>query len=508
MTALIVGGIGYGLWYLANKTQIGKNLAEKAQSGDNKTDNPATDLSNTDPEAIKVGVVTWGGYVGGQYFNEGFAPNPESRYQKECGFKVDFKVLDDFVASREAFKADKVNLLWATVDALPTELAGLKEFEPQIVFQSDWSRGGDAIVVSRGINKVSDLKGKKVAVALMTPSHSFLLWLLEASGMTPKDIQIVEAPSAIDAASYFKAQKVDAAVVWSPDDDDCVKSVPGAKILKSTKAASYIISDVFIAKKSYIDANKDKLKCLVEGWLKGAAEINTSEESKRKAAKILSAGLNQPEDYCYNAINNVRLCTYGDNANFFNIKGDYSGVKGEDIYSRMTQVYGSLGYAEPAKVPNWRLAANPSIIRSITTLTGSEHAAENTAQFTPATPEMKTEEAFSTKNITINYETASSSLSENAKRIIDLEFTPIAKAFGNSRVRIEGNTDNVGDPAKNKTLSLKRAESVKTYLVQTYKMDPDRFVVVGNGADKPTADNSTPEGKAQNRRTDFSLLNQ
>ena len=506
MTALIVGGIGYALWYFANKTQIGKSLADKASETQNNADNPNAQLGNSDPDAIKVGVVTWGGYAGGEYFNEGFAPNPNSRYQKECGFKVDFKVLDDFVASREAFKADQVNLLWATVDALPTEMEGLKAFEPQIVFQSDWSRGGDAIVVSRGINKVSDLKGKKVAVALMTPSHSFLLWLLEASGMQPTDIQIVEAPSAIDAASYFKAQKVDAAVVWSPDDDDCIKSVPGSKILKNTKAASHIISDVFIAKKSYIDANKDKLKCLVEGWMRGAAEINTSEESKRKAAKILSEGLNQPEDYCYNAINNVRLCTYGDNANFFNLKGDYSGVKGEDIYSRMTEVYGKLGYAQ--NVPNWRLAANPAIVRSITTLTGKEHEAEGAAQFAPATAEMKTEEAFSTKNITINYETASATLSENAKRIIDLEFTPIVKAFGNARVRIEGNTDNVGDPAKNKALSLKRAEAVKGYLVQTYKLDPDRFIVIGNGADKPTADNSTEDGRAKNRRTDFSLLNE
>ncbi len=507
LTALIVGGIGYGLWYAANKTKIGKDIVDKAQQQNTDTPTDATDVK-TDPDAVNIGVVTWGGYVGGQYFNEGFSPNPESRYQKECNMKVDFKVLDDFNVSREAFKADKVNLLWTTVDALPTEMEGLKAFEPQIVFQADWSRGGDALVVSRGINKVADLKGKKVAVAFMTPSHSFLLWLLEASGMSAKDIEVVEAPSAIDAASFFKANKVDAAVVWSPDDEDCVKSVPGAKILKNTKSASHIISDVFIAKKAYIDANKDKLKCLVDGWMRGAAEINTSEESKRKAAKILSVGLNQPEDYCYNAINNVRLCTYGDNANFFNIKGDYTGVKGEDIYSRMTQVYGSLGYANPANVPNWRLVANPSIIRSITNLTGSEHAAEGTAQFTPAQEAQKTEEAFTTKNITINYETASSTLSENAKRIIDLEFTPIAKAFGNARVRIEGNTDNVGDPAKNKTLSLKRAEAVKAYLVSTYKMDPDRFVVVGNGADKPVADNNTAEGKAQNRRTDFSLLNQ
>lgn len=516
ITALIVGSIGYGLYYLANKTEFGKQMIQKAEQGNansnssgdsGQTTSNTNTTANTDPDAIKVGVVTWGGYAGGQYFNEGFAASESSRFFKDYNIKVDFKVLDDFNASREAFKADQVNLLWATIDALPTEIANLKEFNPQVLFQADWSRGGDAIVVQRGINKVADLKGKKVAVALMTPSHSFLLWLLEASGMSPKDIQIVEAPNAIDAAAYFKANKVDAAVVWSPDDDDCVKSVAGAKILKSTKAASNIIADVFIAKKSYIDANKDKLKGLVEGWMRGAAEINSSDANKRKAAKILSGGLNMPEDYCYNAINNVRLCTAGDNANFFNLSGNYPGVKGEDIYGRMTQVYGELGYADIPKVPSWRMVANSSILRSIN-LTGKEHDGEGTTQFTPVTEEMKTEEAFSTKNITINFATASSTLEDNAKRIIDLEFTPIAKSFANARVRIEGNSDSQGDPAKNKALSLKRAEAVKNYLVEQYKMDADRFVVVGNGSDKPVADNASPEGRAKNRRTDFSLLNE
>jgi NitT/TauT family transport system substrate-binding protein len=70
------------------------------------------------------------------------------------------------------------------------------------------------VVVRRGINKVSDLKGKKVAFAEMTPSHTFLLWLLEAGSLTINDIEPVKVPSAIDAADIFKKGQVDAAVVW------------------------------------------------------------------------------------------------------------------------------------------------------------------------------------------------------------------------------------------------------------------------------------------------------
>ncbi len=505
ITLLIVGGIGGGLYYIANKTNFGKENGGDSGNTNTGTKNNGNTNGSNDADVIKIGVVTWGGYAGGQYFNEGFKASTDSRYYKEYGLKVEFKVLDDFAASREAFKADEVNLLWATVDAFPTEVTSLKEFEPQIVFQADWSRGGDAIVVRRGINSVADLKGKKISVALMTPSHSFLLWLLEAGDLKASDVEIVEAPSAIDAAAYFKAGRVDAAVVWSPDDEDCVNSVKGAKVLRSTKSASHIIADVFVAKKAYAEENKENLQKLFEGWMRGAAEINTNDASKRKAAKILSEGLNMPEDYCYNAINNVRLCTYGDNVNFFNLDGNYSGVKGEDLYNKMTKVYQGLGYAEK-NVPAWRLVANPSFIRGTTGLTGKEHLAEGAASFKPPTPEMETAPAFSSKKVTITFDSGSYSLSENAKQLIDIQFSEIAKAFGNARVRIEGNTDAAGNRDQNIALSKKRAQAVADYLAKEYKMDANRFVVVGNGPDKPVADNNTPEGKAKNRRTDFDLI--
>ncbi|NJO87743.1 MAG: hypothetical protein HC831_01375 [Chloroflexia bacterium] len=85
----------------------------------------------SDDQTIKIGVVTWGGYAGGQYFNEGFKANKNSRFYKDYGFTVEFKVMDEFNPSRAAWKADEVDLLWATIDAFTTEAGGLwNEFEP------------------------------------------------------------------------------------------------------------------------------------------------------------------------------------------------------------------------------------------------------------------------------------------------------------------------------------------------------------------------------------------
>ena len=492
---VVVAGIVFGLSKLKQRGVFDNIIPEDAKKS----------VVSSDGDVINIGVVTWGGYAGGQYFNEGFQASEESRFYKDYGLLVNFKVLDDFDASREAFKADEVNLLWATIDAFPTEVEGLSDYDPQVVFQADWSRGGDAIVVRRGISNVGDLKGKKIAVAPMTPSHTFLIWLLEAGDMATSDVEIVEVPSAIDAADAFKGGTVDAAVVWSPDDQDCVEKVPGAKILENTQNASHIIADIFYGKKDWLDANKDNVAKLYEGWMKGASEINSSEEAKQKAAKILADGLRQPEDFCYNAINNVRLATHGDNLDFFGLSPNYNGVTGEALYNKMRITYHELGYA-PERVPSWRLVAYSDLVADNTSLTGSEHLAESQKDFAAPSEEDARREAISTKRVSISFRTGEFQLDENAKYIIDKEFVDIARAFSNSRIRIEGNTDNVGSRQMNIDLSKKRAQSVANYLQNEHDMPANRFIVIGNGPDKPVAGNDSEDGRSQNRRTDFELV--
>jgi len=501
IVVLIIGG----LYFLLNKLRdpAVKNKIEEVTSSDKnkgKTKDGYKDV-------INVGVVTWGGYAGGQFFNEGFKANTKSRFYKDYGFKVNFEVIDDFDASRDAFKNGSIDLMWATIDAFPTEVAGLSQYQPQVVFQADWSRGGDAIVARRGISKISDLRGKKVAVAPMTPSHSFLIWLLEASDMTTKDVKIIEVPSAIDAADAFKSNTVDAAVVWSPDDADCVKKVAGARVLESTKNATHIIADVFISKKEFIETHKAQMQNLYEGWMIGASELNNSDSNKRKAAKILAEGLSQPEDFCYDAINNVRLATHGDNKDFFGLNSNYTGVTGEDLYNKMKVKYNNLGFST-AGAKSWRLLSTKDLVTK-TNLSGTTHNAEKQKQFTAVSKSLAKKESLSSKKVSISFRTGEFRLDENSKQLIDIQFTPIAKAFANARIRIEGNTDNVGSRSSNILLSRKRAQSVANYLKQQHSMPTNRFIIIGNGPDKPVTGcerNQNMNCKSRNRRTDFELV--
>lgn len=73
------------------------------------------------------------------------------------------------------------------------------------------------------------------------------------------------------------------------------------------------------------------------------------------------------------------------------------------------------------------------------------------------------------------------------------------------KVEIEGYTDYVGTGAYNQKLSLDRAWTVKDYLVSK-GIDKNRLTTVGYGMNNPLEDNSTPEGRAMNRRIVFRIL--
>ena len=74
------------------------------------------------------------------------------------------------------------------------------------------------------------------------------------------------------------------------------------------------------------------------------------------------------------------------------------------------------------------------------------------------------------------------------------------KAYPDKNVELEGHTDSIGTDEYNKKLSIRRAESVKKYLVEKFGAPASRITTVGFGESKPVATNDTPEGRQKNRR--------
>ena len=70
------------------------------------------------------------------------------------------------------------------------------------------------------------------------------------------------------------------------------------------------------------------------------------------------------------------------------------------------------------------------------------------------------------------------------------------------KIEIDGHTDSDGSAQLNQKLSQDRADAVKSQLV-TMGIDAGRMTTKGFGATKPMDNNTTPEGKANNRRVEF-----
>ena len=75
------------------------------------------------------------------------------------------------------------------------------------------------------------------------------------------------------------------------------------------------------------------------------------------------------------------------------------------------------------------------------------------------------------------------------------------------KIRVEGHTDSKGSDAANLRLSQRRAEEVMSQLIRR-GIDPGRTQAVGFGETRPIASNTSAAGRAENRRTEFNILEQ
>lgn len=104
----------------------------------------------------------------------------------------------------------------------------------------------------------------------------------------------------------------------------------------------------------------------------------------------------------------------------------------------------------------------------------------------------------------LEFETNKSTILENSKTSLDqLAITLNSKR--NWNILLSGHTDDVGDADKNMILSKNRVEAVKKYLVEKGVRE-NSIRIAYFGETKPIADNSTSEGRQQNRRVEFTII--
>jgi NitT/TauT family transport system substrate-binding protein len=228
-------------------------------------------------EPLKIRYSIWVGY--GPLFIA-----KEKGFFKEEKVDVDLVNIEDPKEGFFALAAGRLDGVVSTIDTMVLYLKTGKEY--QYVLALDDSAGGDGIVARKEIKSVKDLKGKKVAVNEGSVSQFFLNVILKDSGMSQKDIEVVNMKQG-DAGAAFVAEKVDAAVTWEPWLTKS-KNAPHGQILVDSSKTPGLISDVLIFPREVIAKRGKDIQGVVNAWNKAVAYY---EKNKQESLEIMSKGL-------------------------------------------------------------------------------------------------------------------------------------------------------------------------------------------------------------------------
>ncbi|MBP1688640.1 MAG: hypothetical protein H6Q33_4783, partial [Deltaproteobacteria bacterium] len=121
------------------------------------------------------------------------------------------------------------------------------------------------------------------------------------------------------------------------------------------------------------------------------------------------------------------------------------------------------------------------------------------AQAAPPPPPPPAKKKIVLRSVHFDFDKAT--LKSEAKPILD-EAVQVLKQEGSVDIVVEGHTDSVGTDQYNLGLSRRRAETVRTYLVE-HGVARSRITAEGLGESKPVASNDTADGRAQNRRVEL-----
>lgn len=232
---------------------------------------------------VKVAINTWPG-LGPYYVAH------EKGFDREEGVDLEVVMTEDTVARNTSLIAGEVDLVGITLDNIV--IAESKGVSMSVVGESDFSNGGDGILARKEITSVAGLKGKKVACPEGLPSEFFLLYLLEKTGLGPKDITLVPADDGGQAGTLFASGKVDAAVTWDPWISQAEAKTNGAgHVIITTRDTPGLILGIVAANKTTLPDRADRITRTQRAWFKA---VQYCREHPAEANAIMASKYNVP----------------------------------------------------------------------------------------------------------------------------------------------------------------------------------------------------------------------
>lgn len=326
---------------------------------------------------------------------------------------------------------------------------------------------------------------------------------------------------------------VNAVVTWTPGDVNIAEKKGGLVSIVSTKEYNSQMPNTLIGIREWDQANSNSIVEMLAAAFEGSDQVKSFPQALTRGCEASSEiwqGVNgagkQPASYWETYFKGVTKTDKtgimvdlgGSSVNNLNDNLLLYGYSADGVYSKDADVYRSVytKFSDIVKQQYPKLvkkmlpydeAINFSYLQGVLKKFGQKAltVAADAPKF-QANTEIKT--VRSSKPWHINFDTGKATFTPDAIGTLN-ELRNDANIANVLAIEIHGNTDNTGDPTKNKALSEERAQAVKTWLMQAAptQFPANRFSKVdGQGSDVPLSPPSlvdTPAGRAMNRRVDI-----
>jgi outer membrane protein OmpA-like peptidoglycan-associated protein len=263
-----------------------------------------------------------------------------------------------------------------------------------------------------------------------------------------------------------------------------------------------LVADTLVAQKSFLDLYPELAVKLARVWFAG---VKKAEANRAEAARLIATTCSRFRDELgyeatLKALAWVKWTDLTDNVRLFGLDG--RAPQFDRVYNQADGIWINYPQAEIKDRFAPSTLRDDRVVRRLWEAEGKP-VAKRDETFEPEVA--RRGKALFTKPLSINFRTSVDELTNEAMAVLNQYVVPQAEMARGMYIRVEGNTDNLGDDAVNLRLSERRAEAIVEYLVSR-GVERGRIVARGNGSSKPLANNRTADGRARNRRTDILFI--
>jgi len=310
-------------------------------------------------------------------------------------------------------------------------------------------------------------------------------------------------------------KKIDGCATWTPGDKKVFDALSGFTDIASTKEFNNQMATTVIAVKEWSVQHPEIVSNILKSALTASNQMKQYDEWQVRASEAVAEtyDLETPK-YWYDMfkgqkgskngitynMGGSRVFNYSDVMQYYGITDGTNRYKA--VYNQVSSYLKELnpfGFNESVKrIVPYEEAVNLYFVKNINDIeSGTAYQPDYSKEAT---------KVLAHGEWNINFNTGSANISSSSAKSLETIYNLLIQAE-DSKLKLEGHTDNTGSTEANYDLSQRRAQAVVNFL-RGRGIPQSRFQsVVGKGEDQPVANNGSSAGRAKNRRVIIELLN-